>query len=102
MVDAAGRGEPRRVTEGADARHLRWHPTDGTMLVSGFWGAGGLSIRAVPLDGGTPRPLNPGPEFGLAARSGGFDLFPDGRKIAYNQESAAGDLWIVSGRPGSY
>jgi Tol biopolymer transport system component/predicted Ser/Thr protein kinase len=102
IVDAEGREAPRRLTEGADALDLLWHPTHGTLLVSGFWGDGILSIRSVSIDGDTPRPLDTNPQFGVAARAGDFVLFPDGRKLAYVQEGAVGDLWIVTGRPGSY
>lgn len=102
IVDAAGQAPPRRITTGAEAHHLRWLPGGDSILVSGTWGEGVMSIRTVPLDGGPPRPLAPGVEFGLAARSGGFELFPGGRRLAYNEETAIGDLWIVRGEAGSY
>lgn len=102
IIDAGGNKPARRLTQDAGAMRLRWSITGDALLVSGTWGQAVPEIRTVSLDGGTPQPLAPGPDFGQAARSGDFDLFPDGRTLAYSREGAIGDLWIVSGKQGSY
>jgi dipeptidyl aminopeptidase/acylaminoacyl peptidase len=97
LVDAEGSGEPRRLTDGADARGVAWDVRSGEILVKGLWGGQFFEVRAVdPVTGAaTPRPeiapLSP------SAVMGSFDVSADGRMVVWAEEEDYGDLWMLEG-----
>ena len=82
---------PAGVPAGADWGVSSWFP-DGTQLLAGTYEPGGhLSMWTVPVLGQSPRELRDG--------AGGFEVSPDGTRIAFTPTVASGyirELWVMS------
>jgi len=102
VVPVGGSAKPRQVTTGAQARRARWHSSGKTLYVSGLWGSEQLTLRLVPLEGGTPRPADPPVVFGSRNADGLFDLSRDGRLLIYSREDQRGDICMFEAKKGIF
>ncbi len=102
VMRADGSGEPRRLTTGAEARRLRWNPSDGTLLVAGSWGTEKTELRRLNPSGGEAMPLRPPVIFGNAAANGNFAVSDDGGFLVYAQDEVRGEIWMLEAKKGAY
>jgi len=93
-VRADGTLPPRRVTSGAGALRVRWHPREGSLLVSTV-GADGVSLWRVNAGGGSLKPLAPPVHFGRNPGLVDFGISTDGRWVTFARESPTGDIWLA-------
>ena len=101
ILPSEGSAPARRVTHGAGARRIRWHPVTGGLLVSGLWGRESVSLRSVAVDGGESSPLDPPPYLGPAA-VGFFDISADGTFLVYPRDDLKGNIWLLEATNGTY
>jgi Tol biopolymer transport system component/tRNA A-37 threonylcarbamoyl transferase component Bud32 len=96
IQDVVGGGAPVRVTEGAQARRVRWPGPGDELLVSGTWGSDRVRVRAVSLVDGGVRELEPAVVLGLDADSTGlFAVGKGGQILAYETTARKGDVWLA-------
>ena len=97
VTDLETEAPPRRVTDGAGARQVRWAGSANELLVSGTWGGDQLEVRTVSLADGGARPLEPplllGPHD--ETNSGWFTVGKGGQLIAYDTIEQRGDVWLA-------
>lgn len=97
-VDSEGR--PVKVTDGADARQVRWVGSGDELLVSGGWGSGQKRVRAVSLGDGSVRELEPALVLGSDTTEAGFFMAgKGGRLLAYDTIEKSGDVWLADMAP---
>jgi Tol biopolymer transport system component len=101
-VDANGRSVEKQVTGDADARYARWDAATGSLVVSGTWGTGALSLRRLAPATGKTAPFAHGVPLGDASAGGDFDISRDGSLLAYTRYEARGDVWLLEVGRGSF
>jgi Tol biopolymer transport system component len=102
VVLSDGKGQPRQVTEGADALRVKWDGPTGTLLVSGTWNKGEYELRRVSIVGGRTTPFNPPVRFGPGTLNALFDVSKDGKLVVYCREKVRGNIWVQEAETGSY
>jgi len=102
VVEAGGTHAARAVTHGAEAHRVAWAATRDTLLVSGLWGGGRLSLNAVDLANGRRTPVGPPGLFGREGGVGEFATTADGRLLAVVRHAAKGDIWVMRATSGRY
>jgi Tol biopolymer transport system component len=100
VVNVEG-GQASAVTRDSSAYRVRWE-SDRMLLVSGLFGARGLSLRRIPAAGGQGQPLDPPVEFGPMAQYGVFDVTPNGHLLVFTREEVRGDLWVMESKPKTF
>jgi len=95
IAGADGSEPPRRLTTGAQATRVRWHPAGDRLLASGNWGEEPVSIRIVSLEDGGARHLGRPLLLGPQAQYTDFAISPDGNLLAFTAEESHGDVWMI-------
>jgi Tol biopolymer transport system component len=94
---------PSRLTQGADARFVRWDAARRSLLVSGTWGTRTLSLRRLAVaGGGEAAALEPPVDLGDADAYGDFDLSANGLLLAFVRYEQRGDVWVLDVGRGSF
>ena len=98
VTGADGLQSARQVTKQASAFQVRWHPSNGSLLVAGYWGREALTLCEVePTTGEIVREIT-AVGFGPSNRSGSFsvDLGTQGDVLlASTWAETTGDIWLV-------
>jgi Tol biopolymer transport system component len=102
VADVAARRSPRRVTEGAQARTVRWWRDRNRLLVAGYWGQRLPSIRLVSPAGGDASVVAVPAEVALELDFPVFDVARDGSLLALCHRSKQAELWILRAEKGSF
>jgi Tol biopolymer transport system component len=96
VVDVRPGAAPRRVTTGAEARHLAWEPDGKALLVSGMFETPAQHLRRVDLGSGATNRLKPDLLLGDRDVVGYVSLTRDGRFFATDITELKGNLWITT------
>ncbi len=91
-----GAGRPARVSSGAGASWLRWHPIGPGIIVDASWGERMLSLRVLDPDTHAVTPFKPPIVLGEPTPGEAFDLSRDGRRLAFSRSSRTADVWVSS------
>ena len=85
----------RRLTVGADARHIDWDAGEEALWVAATWGTDSIEVRRIDVAGGAITPFSPplilGPVFGAAY----FDVARSGDRLVYLEREVVGDIWTL-------
>jgi Tol biopolymer transport system component len=101
VTDARPGAAPRRITTGADPRHVAWEPDGTALLVSGLFGTTALHLLRVEIASGVMERLKPHLVLGDRNASGHLSLSRDGRFLATDITEPKGNLWMtVASRDG--
>jgi Tol biopolymer transport system component len=101
-VSVDGQKPPRRVSEGAEAGHVRWDPTSNALLVSGTWNSNYIKLKRVSLENGEVMDFNPEIIFGDSSFYYSFDISDDGRLLTFMRRNRSGNIWVLEGKPNSF
>ncbi|HMM36610.1 MAG TPA: hypothetical protein PKA62_18045, partial [Thermoanaerobaculia bacterium] len=93
LVDAEGRGEPRRLTRDARPNHFAWDAGGDALVVAGRFSGRRLALRRVRLDG-VVEPIEPEVELGGELSSGYLSVSADGRFVAVQVGRLEADVWV--------
>ncbi len=93
LVDAEGRGEPRRLTRDARPNHFAWDAGGDALVVAGRFSGRRLVLRRVRLDG-VVEPIEPEVELGGELSSGYLSVSADGRFVAVQVGRLEADVWV--------
>ena len=95
-------GRPRPLTSGANAHSLRWSPTSGQIVVSGYWGEPLPALRLVSPETGEAQPFQLPASLTLDPQQPDFDLSPDESLIVLFEGSTEGVIWVREADRGSF
>jgi eukaryotic-like serine/threonine-protein kinase len=95
ITQSDGAGQARKVSSGAGASWVRWHPLGLGIIVNGSWGARSLSLRLLDPDSQAITAFRPPVLIGEPARGETFDVSLDGRSVAFSRVSRTGDVWVT-------
>jgi TolB protein len=102
LTGADGRGQTRRLTEGATVDDVRWDGQSGRLLALGLWGRRGQSLRAVDPEtyalASVPHAAASGPFSEIQV----FDISADGRWLVLLEDDPTGDVWVLEASRGSF
>jgi len=101
-VAADASSGPRQLTQGADARFVRWDAARRSLLVSGTWGTRAVGLRRLVVATGAITAFELPAEMGDADALGDFDLSADGRLLAFVRYDQRGDVWLLEVGRGSF
>jgi len=101
-VAADGRSVPRRLTQGADARFVRWDVAGGSLLVTGTWGSRTVSLKRLAPATAETAAFEPRVDLGDAEALGDFDLSRNGFLLAFVRYEKRGDVWLLELGRGSF
>ena len=87
---------PRRITTGAESRHLVWDSDGKALLVSGLFRTPTLHLRRVELSSGATAPVKPPLVLGGRDAIGYVSLTRDGRFFATDVTELKGNIWVTS------
>jgi Tol biopolymer transport system component/tRNA A-37 threonylcarbamoyl transferase component Bud32 len=98
LVPARGGAPAFKLTDGAEARYLRWDATSRDILVSGCWGENRVTLRNVNPKNGASTPYQPEVEFGSrsSVEAGFFDISADGRQLVFSRVDPVGHVWMFN------
>jgi Tol biopolymer transport system component len=102
IVSADGRAPPRAVTVDAQARIVRWWWAKDALLVSGYWGEPGPTLRMVSPRGGSTAMLTVPAAVALDPGYPDFDVSSDGRLLALPTRTKRAELWTLEAERGSF
>ena len=96
LVPADGSSSTFKLTNGADARYLRYDAATGDILVSGSWGENRVTLRRVSLTSGDSAPFRPEVEFGSGTfeELGLFDVTKNGETLVFSRVEQRGHVWM--------
>lgn len=100
IIPADGSGPARFLTQQANTYVARWVWELDEIWVSGKWGGFRNEIRRLPLDGGSAVSLDPPLFLDPANENPLFHLDPTGRFVAFTEEKAKGDIWVLEAEEG--
>ncbi len=98
LVPAHGAVPAFKLTNGAEARYLRWDAASGDILVSGTWGENRVTLRKVNPKTGASSPYRPEVEFGSrsSVEAGLFDISANGKQLVFCRVDQGGHVWVFN------
>jgi Tol biopolymer transport system component len=95
VEDPAKPSSRRRLTSGAGALCVDWE-TEGSLLVSGYWGENVVELRRVRLADGHVSRLGDGIYLGTEVLFGMFSVGAQQKRVVISNEARRGDIWVVN------
>jgi len=95
VTESDGHGQPIRVSSGAGAAWVRWHPGKPGIIVCGTWGGRVLTLRLLDPASGTVTDFRPPISVGEAPSAVVFNVSLDGRFVAFARANRSGDIWVT-------
>jgi Tol biopolymer transport system component len=102
ITAADGKGETRRLTEGATIDDVRWDGQSGRLLALGLWGERTQSLRTVDPESKALAPVPHGTTSGPFSEIQAFDTSADGRWLVLLEDDPTGDVWMLEASRGSF
>jgi Tol biopolymer transport system component len=102
IVPADGRGAAKQITTGAMASRTKWDSSTGSLIVSGTWGQGTMTLRRVSPGTGASTPIVPPVIFGLEFAPALFDVSAAGRLVVYSRSEYSGNIWLFETKKGVF
>jgi len=102
VAPVSGKSPVVRLTHRVGANFAYWDRMTGTILLSALWSGHHYTLKAVPPDGGTPRPVTNTASSDPRADVLEIDASLDGRLFAVVERESEGEVWALQVDEGSF